>query len=217
MTLAVWVGCCARRRKAPRRCRRESSCDLAREEHDAQDAPPRMCAALCSVAGGVGRGPTAGGRARAHNAERDSLVQLARPALVQLGGRARACGVGSRCRARGSSLSARDACRVGWVLCTPQTIRSATTARELWRSRSRRTGRSQGSTSKVRGCVLGGWEGRDLVERGSRLCSWAARRARARAASGPLAGRVAPPYRRDACRVGWMLCTSQGIASVSKT
>ena len=188
MTLAVWVGCCARRRKAPRRCRRESSCDLAREEHDARDAPPRMCAALCSVAGGDGRGPTAGGRARAHNAERDSLVQLARPALVQLGGLARAA---SGPVAGRVAPPCRRVTLAVWVGCC---ARRRESHRRRRRESSGDLAREEQDAHKARsrrcGCVLGGWEGRDVarshggrrpragartMQCETRACSWAAR------------------------------------------
>jgi hypothetical protein len=94
----------------------------------------------------------------------------------------RACGVGSPCRARGSSSCRRDACHVGWVLCTPQTIRSATTVRELWRPRSRRTGRSQRSASNVRSSVLvmAGEGGRVARSHGRRLRAGARCRASSR-------------------------------------
>jgi hypothetical protein len=114
----------------------------------------------------------------------------------------RACGVGSPCWARGSSSCRRDACRVGWVLCTPQGMASAPTAREPWRRRSRRTRRSRRSTSKVRGSVLavagrGGCVARSHGRRpraGARCrASSRVQLGGARAASGPLAGRVAPP------------------------
>ena len=85
----------------------------------------------------------------------------------------RACGVGSPWRARGSSSCRRDACRVGWVLCTPQGIASAPTARELWRPRSRRTGRSRRSASKVRGSVLA------VDGKGGRVARYHGRRLRA--------------------------------------
>ena len=92
VTLAVWVGCSARRRKGHRRCRRESSGSLAQEEHDARDALPRKCAAVCSVAVGRGemwRAPTAGGgraRARARCRARLALVQLGGGARLRLSG-----------------------------------------------------------------------------------------------------------------------------------
>ena len=180
VTLAVWVGCCARRREWHRRRRRESSGGVAREEHDARDARPRMYAALCSRRlgrGGCGAVPRpAAARGRTMQSE-----------LARAAGR-RACGVGCPCRARGSSSSRRDARRVGWVLCTPQAMRSAPTARELWRPRSRRTRRSRSSTSEVRGSVLavagsgGMWRGPTAGGRArahdaerARACSWAAR------------------------------------------
>jgi hypothetical protein len=148
--------------------------------------------AVAGEGGDVWRGPTGGGRSRARTMQSE---------LARAVGR-RACGVGSPCRARGSSSCRRDACRVGWVLCTSQTIRSATTARELWRPRSRRTQRSQSSTSTVRGSVLATGCGKGgCVARfhGRRPRAGTRCRARsrvqlwgARAASGPLAGRVAP-------------------------
>jgi len=94
-----------------------------------------------------------------------------------------------------------DACRVSWVLCTAQGIASAPMARELWRPRSRRTGRSRRSASKVRGSVIAvageggcGAVPRPAAARGRTMQSELALAAgrRARAASGPLAGRVAP-------------------------
>ena len=124
---------------------------------------------------------------------------------------------GGRC---GSSLSARDACRVGRVLCTPQTMASATTARELWRPRSRRTRRLWSSVSKVRGSVLGGWEGGDVARSHGRRRPRAAARTMqsearacavgrgARAASGPVAGCVAPPCRRVTLAV-WVGCCAR--------
>ncbi len=136
----------------------------------------RLCAGGGWVGGDVWRSPTGGGRARG----RTMQSELARAA-----GR-RACGVGSPCRAHASSSCRRDACRVGWVLCTPQTIKSATTARELWRPRSRRTRRSRSSTSSVRGSVLAlAGEGRDVARSHGRrpLCSGAHDAERARACS----------------------------------
>ena len=116
-----------------------------------------------------------------------------------------ALAAGRRARAASGPLAGRkappcrcDACRVGWVLCTPQTIASATTARELWRPRSRRTGRSRRSASTVRGSVLvvageGGrvarYHGRRLRAARTMQCELAlAAGRRARAASGPLGG-----------------------------
>jgi hypothetical protein len=138
------------------------------------------------VARSHGRRPRAGARCRA-----SSRVQLggARAASGPLAGR-----VAPPCR--------RDACRVGWVLCTPQAMRSAPTARELWRPRSRRTRRSRSSKSKVRGSVLAVAGSREDVARSHGRRPRASARCRAssrvqlggaRAASGPLAGRVAPP------------------------
>ena len=96
VTLAVWVGCCARRREWHRRRRRESSGGLTQEEHDAQDALPRRCAALCSR--WLGKG---GCVARSHGpAARGRTMQSE---LARAAGR-RACGVGSPCRARCSSF-----------------------------------------------------------------------------------------------------------------
>jgi hypothetical protein len=98
--------------------------------------------AVAGEGGGVarshGRRPRAGARCRV-----SSRLQLGgtRAASSPLGG----C-VAPPCR--------RDACRVSWVLCTAQGIASAPTARELWRPRSRRTGHSRRSASKVRGSVL---------------------------------------------------------------
>ena len=96
-------------------------------------------------------------------------------------------------------------------------------ARELWRPCSRRTGRSRRSTSDVRSSVLavaGGGGGGLARSHGRRPRAGARCRVSSRlqlggtlAASGPLGGCVAPPCRRDACRVGWVLCTPQGIAS----
>jgi len=182
VTLAVWVGCCARRSEWHRRRRRESSGGVAREEHDARDAPPRKCAALCSRWLGKGGCVT-----RSHG-RRPRAASTMQSELARAAGR-RACGVGSPCRARGSSSCRRDACRVGWVLCTPQSMASATTARELWRPRSRRTRRSRSSASTVRGSVLAVAVGKGDVWRGptaggrarahdaerARACSWAAR------------------------------------------
>jgi hypothetical protein len=195
VTLAVWVGCCARRREWHRRRRRESSGGLAREEHDARDARPLQCAALCSR--WLGRG----GMCRAVPRPAAARGRTMQSELARAAGR-RACGVGSPCRARGSSSCRRDACRVGWVLCTPQSMTSATTARELWRRRSRRTRRSRSSKSKVRGSVLAVAGSREDVARSHGRRPRAGARCRAssrvqlggaRAASGPLAGRVAPP------------------------
>jgi hypothetical protein len=134
----------------------------------------------------------------------------------------RACDVGSPFRARGSSSCRRDACRVGWVLCTPQSMASAPTARELWRPRSRRTRRSRRSISTVRRSVLAvagkggcGALPRPAAARGRTMSSELARAVGRRACGGgsPCWGRGSSPCRRDACRVGWVLCTQQGMRS----
>ena len=92
-----------------------------------------------------------------------------------------------------------------WVeCCTPQERRSAMSARELWRPCSRRTRRSRGSTSDVRGSVLGGGGlGGDRVS----LC-WAVHLK----ASGPLAGRVAPLLVGVTLAV-WVACCARRAVS----
>jgi hypothetical protein len=106
VTVAVWVGWCARRRQYDRRrllksagClsrrsysqprrRRDSSGGLPREEHDARDARPRKYVALCwGCGGGMWRGPT--GRRQRAGCRTSSCVQLggARAASGPLAGR----------------------------------------------------------------------------------------------------------------------------------
>jgi len=115
-------------------------------------------------------------------------------------------GVGSPCRARGSSSCRRDACRVGCVLCTPQAMASATTARELWRRRSRRTRRSRSSASTVRGSVLAVAVGKGDVWRGPTAGGCA----RARTMQSELARAAG----RRACGVG-SPCRARGSSFLS--
>jgi len=199
VTLAVWVACCARRRQWHRRRRRESSGGVAREEHDAQGARPLRCAALCSrwlwergMCGAVPRPAAARGRARCRASSR-----------VQLGGARAASGP---LAGRVAPLSCRgDVCRVGWVLCTPQGMASATTARELWRPRSRRTRRSRRSTSEVRGSVLA------VAGKGG-MCGAVPRPAAARGRT--MQSELARAAGRRACGVG-SPCRARGSSLLS--
>ena len=157
---------------------------------------------VLAVAGEGGGGGGGGGLARSHGRRPRAGARCRVSSRLQLGGTLAASGPLGGCVA---PPCRRDACRVGWVLCTPQGIASAPTARELWRPHSRRTGHSRRSASKVRSSVLvmageggGGACGavsRPAAARGRTMQSELALAVgrRARAASGPLGGRVAPP------------------------
>jgi hypothetical protein len=152
-----------RRRERHRRRRRDSSGDRAPEEHDGHGAQPQMCASVLGwprgmegFGGRLGPRPRPAAQARPMCGEggggeplrgRAPRAVLALPAAS---GPARSRASFPCARASAWNRVALTWARDRGCAAPPQTTASATTARQLWRPRSRRTRRSRRSTSKVR-------------------------------------------------------------------